>query len=464
MHYLESELQKLFKDDKDIHSFIGNAALDGVWFWDLQNPEHEWMSPQFWLTLGFEPTQKKHLASEWQDLINQDDLQTAMENFKRHCENPEHSYDQIVRYKHADGSTVWVRCRGIAIRDNNGNPVRMLGVHTDVTQLKLAELRYAESLKNIDRLYADTKLALEESEQVLNSMPDAIIEVDTLGNIIKTNLKACEIFGYSSDEFKGLQIDSLVPKPYQRGHRKNRDSYLSDPKPAEMTERKTKLKALRKDGSEVPVHIRLSPLQTKYGQHVLAIVRDITATEELQDSLIKSEKNNRDLYEKSVKDGLTSIYNRIYFLEQASMELEKAKRLQEPISILMVDIDDFKQINDTFGHQEGDRVLIEVSQTISSTLRSYDLFARYGGEEFIIMMPKTSADESHRVAQRIVEAISQKHLTKNSKLERLPTVSIGGVGMFQKEYDLERVISQADEELYKAKSRGKNQVSFINID
>ena len=96
MHYLESELQKLFKDDKDIHSFIGNAALDGVWFWDLQNPEHEWMSPQFWLTLGFEPTQKKHLASEWQDLINQDDLQTAMENFKRHCENPEHSYDQIV--------------------------------------------------------------------------------------------------------------------------------------------------------------------------------------------------------------------------------------------------------------------------------------------------------------------------------------------------------------------------------
>ena len=95
------------------------------------------MSPQFWLTLGFEPTQKKHLASERQDLINQDDLQTAMENFKRHCENPEHSYDQIVRYKHADGSTVWVRCRGIAIRDNNGNPVRMLGVHTDVTQLKL---------------------------------------------------------------------------------------------------------------------------------------------------------------------------------------------------------------------------------------------------------------------------------------------------------------------------------------
>ena len=281
-HYLENELVKLFQQDDEIYNFIGNAALDGLWFWDLENPEHEWMNPQFWQTLGYDPAQKKHLASEWQDLINQEDLQTALENFQAHCEDSNYPYDQIVRYKHADGSTVWIRCRGRAIRDQGGKPIRMLGAHTDVTELKLAELRYLESLTHIDRLYADTRLALEESEQIFNSMPDAIFQVDALGHIVKTNSKATEIFGYSSDEFKRISIDQLVPKAHRGNHHKKRSSYMESPFPKEMTERNVRLTAVRKNGSKVPVHIRLSPIDTKYGKNVLAIVRDISTTEELK--------------------------------------------------------------------------------------------------------------------------------------------------------------------------------------
>ena len=79
------------------------------------------------------------MASEWQDIINQDDLKIALDNFVKHCEDVTHPYDQIVRYRHKDGSTVWVRCRGIAIRDETGKPIRMLGAHTDLTKLKRTE-------------------------------------------------------------------------------------------------------------------------------------------------------------------------------------------------------------------------------------------------------------------------------------------------------------------------------------
>jgi PAS domain S-box-containing protein len=101
------------------------------------------MSPRFWGLLGFDPADKEHLAAEWQDLINPEDLEVALDNFTKHCADPNHPYDQIVRYRHKEGSTVWVRCRGIAIRDQTGKPVRLLGAHTDITEL----MRTEEALK-----------------------------------------------------------------------------------------------------------------------------------------------------------------------------------------------------------------------------------------------------------------------------------------------------------------------------
>ncbi|AKH70727.1 PAS domain S-box [Spongiibacter sp. IMCC21906] len=143
-NYLKNELYTLIQQDPGIFEFIQSGSLDGLWYWDIEKPENEWMSPRFWETLGYAPSEKAHLASEWQDIIFQEDLATALVNFKEHCQNPDHPYDQIVRYRHRNGSTVWIRCRGMAVRDDNGRPLRMLGAHTDVTELKLAELRLAE--------------------------------------------------------------------------------------------------------------------------------------------------------------------------------------------------------------------------------------------------------------------------------------------------------------------------------
>lgn len=96
-NYLKKELYDLLKKDSSIFEFLEKGSLDGIWYWDLENPKNEWMSPQFWATLGYNPQSKKHLASKWQDLIHPDDLDTAIENFNKHCDNPKHPYDQIVR-------------------------------------------------------------------------------------------------------------------------------------------------------------------------------------------------------------------------------------------------------------------------------------------------------------------------------------------------------------------------------
>ncbi|MEL6215151.1 MAG: PAS domain-containing protein, partial [Pseudomonadota bacterium] len=138
-HYLEAELERLVQSSPEMWSFLQQGSLDGCWYWDLERPENEWMSPEFWQLFGIDPTTRRHDPAEWQDLIFPEDRDIAIINFQKHLADPDHPYDQVVRYRHADGSTVWVRCRGIAIRDASGTPVRMLGAHNDLTAVKRAE-------------------------------------------------------------------------------------------------------------------------------------------------------------------------------------------------------------------------------------------------------------------------------------------------------------------------------------
>lgn len=138
-HPLEIEFRELLRNDPEIFDFLERSTLDGIWYWDLEHPEHEWMSETFWRTFGYDPAEKQHLAAEWQNMVDPNDLEAAIANFEAHCANPDHPYDQIVRYRHKNGHMVWVRCRGMAIRDPDGKPIRMLGAHTNITELHSLE-------------------------------------------------------------------------------------------------------------------------------------------------------------------------------------------------------------------------------------------------------------------------------------------------------------------------------------
>ena len=204
-NYLKKELYQLIKSDERIFDFVQDSALDGLWYWDMENPENEWMNSKFWSVLGYDPKEMPHKSNAWQGIINQDDLKVASENFTKHCENPDHPYDQIVRYTHKNGSIVWIRCRGMAIRDDSGKPVRMLGAHHEVTDLKNAEFELRKA-----------KEKAEESEKIFrsyfNSNPSATF-VWTFDNndliLSDFNETANKIAHYNAKKFIGLKASEI---------------------------------------------------------------------------------------------------------------------------------------------------------------------------------------------------------------------------------------------------------------
>ena len=143
--YLKKELYDLIRTDEKIFDFIQESALDGLWYWDLESPEKKWMNAKFWTVLGYDPDKLTHKSSSWQDIVNQDDLRLAKDNLINHCENPNHAYDQVVRYTHKDGSTVWMHCRGMAICDKDGNAIRILGALQDISDIKSSEQEFASA-------------------------------------------------------------------------------------------------------------------------------------------------------------------------------------------------------------------------------------------------------------------------------------------------------------------------------
>ncbi|WP_286240809.1 GGDEF domain-containing protein [Neptuniibacter halophilus] len=458
IHYLEQELTQLLQTDSGLFRFLESSTLDGLWFWDLENPDNEWFSEGFWKTLGFDPAGKKHLASEWQDLINPDDLKLSLENFHAHCADPSHPYDQVVRYRHQDGSTVWVRCRGMAIRNAAGKPIRMLGAHTDITSQKNIEERYLHNLKSLEQQYAETRLALEEIDQLFHAMPDAVLQVDADGNIVRANSAATTLFGYSQQTLSSMKVEQLIPKQHREGHIRHRQAYSADPSIREMGQRGKEFFCQTKSGAQVPVEIKLSPVKTRFGMNTIAVVRDISENESLKRNLEKTRRVNKDLYSQATTDSLTGINNRACFNERAAVEFLRARRLFLKASVMMIDIDDFKRINDELGHLQGDLVLKKVADLIKGNVREYDIFARYGGEEFVVYMPETAADTALEIAERIIHTIrNHRDLDEIQGMEKLPTLSIGLAELEAEDYSLTPLIERADNALYDAKRSGKNR-------
>jgi len=158
-------------------------------------------------------------------------------------------------------------------------------------------------------------------------------------------------------------------------------------------------------------------------------------------------------------DMLTSLFNRRHFMELAQGALEKAKRFGTPCFMLMMDLDFFKKVNDTYGHLAGDEVLKNAAGVIKNTLRSYDLVGRYGGEEFVVLISETEKEYVLGLAERIREAIAYSPCVYNCI--KIPcTVSIGAAAYF-KDCTIESLIDKADKGLYKAKESGRNQVIFF---
>lgn len=176
-------------------------------------------------------------------------------------------------------------------------------------------------------------------------------------------------------------------------------------------------------------------------------------------------KLQRDfLQDQAFKDALTGIYNRHYFNQHIDQAIGVAHREKQPLSVLMLDIDYFKQLNDSLGHLAGDDSLILVAETIQSCLsRSGDWVARYGGEEFVCVLTNTSSDGAVVVAEQIRVAVAALRLPRTKKEGDLLTISLGISVMSDKYLSALELLELADQALYQAKASGRNQYSLASL-
>ena len=171
------------------------------------------------------------------------------------------------------------------------------------------------------------------------------------------------------------------------------------------------------------------------------------------------EKENRHLRSLSLTDELTGLYNYRFFARQLDIEMARTMRTGQACALIMIDLDDFKQINDTFGHDRGNTFLVQVSQALARKLRPTDIMCRYGGDEFAVIMPATDLSDAVRIAERLNAAVS----TLSPELEKHFSVSIG-VAEYEPErsgeLDMNQFIRSADKALYRAKERGKDGICY----
>lgn len=225
------------------------------------------------------------------------------------------------------------------------------------------------------------------------------------------------------------------------------------------------LMAMTKDGTPVPVEIGLSPVDTAGGMKVICAIVDLTVRkrneEELADLAALLGQRNKTLLELVATDGLTSLRSRRAFLDHLSGQVEAAVRYARPLSILILDIDDFKLYNDQFGHLAGDEVLRQFGKILRETARRSDLVARLGGEEFGIVLPETDAGGARTIAERFRSAIAEASWPR-----RHITTSVGAMTVsFDQAVprpplpEVSSILQEADRALYVAKESGRNRIA-----
>jgi two-component system cell cycle response regulator len=169
-----------------------------------------------------------------------------------------------------------------------------------------------------------------------------------------------------------------------------------------------------------------------------------------------------ELKKLSITDGLTQLYNSRYFYSQIKGEIERFKRYGHKLSLLLLDIDHFKDYNDTHGHLEGDKVLVRIGRIIKTCLRKMDTAYRYGGEEFTIILPGTPGEEAKTVAERLRTAVAAEDFTGGDNPGPRITISIG-VTQYCHEEPISSFVQRADQAMYQSKQSGRNKVSCIFI-
>jgi diguanylate cyclase (GGDEF)-like protein/PAS domain S-box-containing protein len=210
----------------------------------------------------------------------------------------------------------------------------------------------------------------------------------------------------------------------------------------------------KKNGAVITGLFSAQVFQLENETCILSSINDINERKLVEKALQDSEKRYREL---SIVDDLTQLYNSRYFYHQLKMEIDRVNRYDEqPLTLLLLDLDDFKHFNDAYGHVEGDQVLSRLGQVVKRCLRQTDSAYRYGGEEFTILLPMTTSEDAAVTAKRISAEFKKENFSPAPGQEVHLTMSIG-LAQYERQEDMKAFVNRVDQLMYQAKKNGKDR-------
>jgi diguanylate cyclase (GGDEF)-like protein/PAS domain S-box-containing protein len=361
----------------------------------------------------------------WKGLIHPQDLERLLPEFARYIQSGER-YNGEYRVIGPNGKTFHYTNRGQAIRNADGELYKWIGLCTDITERKQAE-------EAVSQLVA-----------IVQCSQDAIFATDLNGAIITWNDGAQKLLGYTAPEAHGLSIAAL----------------FSSGEPARETvsriERGQTLRMdeaifLRNDGAQVPVLLTVSPIRKSCGQLTgsAVIARDISDRKQAE----------KEMAYRAMHDHLTGLPNRLFLADRLAESIAGADLDVSGTAVIFVDLDGFKFVNDTLGHEAGDALLQEVAQRLSACIRRTDLLGRLGGDEFMLVVNGVTDEQvAFGIGQRLAAALADPFFIAHHEL--VITASMG-ISIYPRDgTDVSTLRRNADAAMYEAKQAGKNRIRF----
>ncbi len=306
-----------------------------------------------------------------------------------------------------------------------------------------------QMVTNLKQVKGELEKSQDQLQSIIQNVMDGIITIGESGEIKGFNPAAEQIFGYSQEEVLGNNVKMLMPEPDRSQHDAYIRRYLLSGQGKILGVRGREVTGLRRNGEQFPLEISISEMLLGGQRYFIGIVRDITERKLVEQQLAHFAHH----------DYLTGLPNRILFLNSLGNLIHLAKRNKYQVATLFLDLDGFKQVNDTLGHSAGDLLLQEVAERLKDAVRASDVVARVGGDEFTFALNNIgSAENAALMANKIITSLSapfdldgrQCHVGGSIGISIYPDDST----------DIEKLIMQADAAMYLAKQSGKNTYRF----
>ncbi len=415
-------------------ALLGNN--DGLWDRNFIN-NTAYRSPRWKEIVGYKDNELPNDADVWEKLIHPDDMDDALKAVEDHLKGKTEYYENIHRLRHKDGHWVWILDRGKKINDKE--IVRMIGTSTDITEEKEAELK------------------LKHQHQIIEQINECVIFIDLNGIIKSWNNGAEKLFGYSKEEIIGNHIEKLL---YRKNFKKDKvtQKIINDLRTRDKIE--ISLVMVKKDGTKVFTEGSVSVLKDEKGKitGIIGYIKDVTDKKRTQKEIIKKEKQ---LLYQATHDTLTGLPNRNLLKDRLEQSMYKAKRCGEKFALLFIDLDRFKHINDSLGHEVGDIVLKKVAKRIESVIREEDILSRIGGDEFVVVTANTKNDKNFsKLAEKIIKSLLQPIELECNTLYISASI---GISIFPNDaISTRNLLKFADSAMYRAKEEGRNNYQFYS--